>query len=285
MSNMSKATLGLVLAVYSAVIGATPGDAQNAQQDLFSYAAGARLISVPPDSDMSQMAWSPLNLIDDTPATDWLGEGGEAVFVLELAETTRLGRIAFDTAGLNRDRKAPKNFTIEVSETSSKAGFRPVLSGTLQMARNNQSFAFKPEERPVARWVRLIIHDNYRDEYQGFTGFRGYGDQLTHDATLTNLTGNYDGASGWGWIHLVQSGDRVSGCYQYQNGSFDGVIEGRVMRLTMRDEGAEPQTGLFQFSPDGRKLVGIVRTAGPANRDGFYAYYSAEKTGNRAGGC
>lgn len=285
MTIITKAALGLMLAVSAAAIGTTPGDAQNAQQDLFSYAAGARLISVPPDSDMSQMAWSPLNLIDGTPATDWLGEGGKAVFVLELAETTRLGRIAFDTAGLNRDRKAPKNFTIEVSETSSNAGFRPVLSGSLQMARNNQSFSFKAEERPVARWVRLIIHDNYGDEYQGFTGFRGYGEQLTHDATLTNLTGIYDGASGWGWIHLVQSGNRVSGCYQYQNGSFDGVIDGRVMRLTMRDEGAEPQTGLFQFSPDGQKLVGIVRTEGPANRDGFFSYYSAEKTGNRAGGC
>jgi hypothetical protein len=285
MIRKSMMRTGIALAALVVLAAATAGKTQNAQRDLFTYAAGARLISVPPDSDMSQMAWSPLNLIDDSARTDWLGEGSHAVFVLELAESTRLSRIAFDTAGLNRDAKSPRNFTVEVSETSPASGFHPVLNGSLQMARNNQTFTFKEDERPIARWVRLTLHDNYGDEYQGMMGFRGYGEQLTHDAALTGITGNYDGASGWGWIHLVQSGDRVSGCYEFQKGSFDGVIDGRVMRLTMREDGGEPQTGLFQFSPDGRKLVGIARGQGPANRDNFASYYSAEKTGNRAGSC
>ena len=284
MTLFTKARMGLTLSVAALLTAAAPTGAQTAQTDLFSFAAGARLVAVPDDSDMAQMAWSPLNLIDGSAETDWVGQAGEVVFVLELAETTRLSRIAFDTT-VHVGRKSVKDFTVDVSETSPRAGFHPVLSGTLQLSRANQSFAFKPEERPVARWVRLTLHSNYGGDNQAFTGFRGYGEQLTHDAALTNITGNYDGASGWGWIHLVQDGDRVSGCYEYQNGAFDGVIEGRVMRIRMREDGSDPAIGLFQFSPDGRKMVGIARGDYAASRDLYASYFSAEKTGNRAGGC
>jgi hypothetical protein len=284
MTLFTKAQTGLMLSTAAALTAAAPTGAQTAQTDLFSFAAGGRLVSVPEDSDMAQMAWSPLNLIDGSAETDWVGKAGEAVFVLELAETTRLSRIAFDTTAYV-GRKSVKDFTVEVSESSPRAGFHAVMRGTLQMTRANQSYAFKPEERPVARWVRLTLHSNYGGDNQSFTGFRGYGEQLTHDAALTGLTGNYDGASGWGWIHLVQSGDRVSGCYEFQSGAFDGVVEGRVMRILMRADDGGREVGLFQFSPDGRKLVGLVRGDDAASRDVYASYYSAEKTGNHAGGC
>lgn len=262
---------------------AAPGTGA-AQPDLFSFAQGGRLVAVPEDSDMAQMAWSPLNLIDGSAETDWVGKAGEAVFVLELAETTRLSRIAFDSIPYT-GRKSVKDFTVEVSESSARDGFTPVLSGTLQMARANQVFTFKPEEQPVARWVRLTLHSNYGSENQSFTGFRGYGEPLTREAALTGLTGNYDGASGWGWIHLMQEGDRVGGCYEFQDGAFDGMVEGRVMRILMRANDGGREVGLFQFSPDGRKMVGLVRGEDAASRDAYASYYSAEKTGNRAGGC
>ena len=47
------------------------------------------------------------------------------------------------------------------------------LSGDLRMNANGQSFAFKPEERPTGRWVRLTILGNHGDDYTGFTGFHG----------------------------------------------------------------------------------------------------------------
>jgi hypothetical protein len=152
------------------------------------------------------------------------------VFVLELAETTQLSRIAFDSIAYT-GRKSVKDFTVEVSESSARTGFTPVLSGTLQMARPNQVFAFKPDERPVARWVRLTLHSHYGSDSQSFTGFRGYGEQLTHDASLTGLTGNYDRASGWGWIHLMQSGDRVGGIGLGQMNVF--LDDARLVVLTL----------------------------------------------------
>ena len=253
--------------------------------DLFSYAEGNRILQAPDGTGMSQMEATPLNLIDDSAATDWTDAAGEAVFVFELAELTELHRIAFDTGGLNRDMKSPKEFVLEVSETSATKGFSEVLGGTLKMAKNGQSFSFKPEERPTAQWVRLTILNNHGDDYQGFTGFHGYGKQLTQDASMPDLTGKYEGASGWGRINMTDSDAGVSGCYAYQQGEFDGVVEGRVLKVNMHQrENGERMNGVFQMMPGG-KLVGLVRGEGSAQRDTYAAYYSAEKESNKPNGC
>jgi hypothetical protein len=174
----------LLASLATTAISATAADNVGASPDLFSFANGGRIVEAPDFPEMSQMDSSPINLIDDSPATDWTGESGEVVFVVELAEVTELHRIAFDTAGLNRDTKSAKGFKVEVSETSANDGFSEVLSGTLKMVKNGQSFAFKPEERPTAQWVRLTILGNYGDDYTALTGFHGYGTQLTQNANM-----------------------------------------------------------------------------------------------------
>ena len=253
--------------------------------DLFSFAQGARILQAPSDADMAQMSSSPLNLIDDSTVTDWTGEAGEVSFVFELAETTELSRIAFDTDGaMSHDNSAIKDFVVEVSETSATKGYQEVLSGSLKMKKNGQSFSFKPEERPVARWVRLTILSNYGNDYQGFTGFHGYGKQLTAEADMPDLTGKYDGASGWGLINLTDA-DEVSGCYEYQAGIFEGRVEGRVLKLDMTERSNDDTKlhGVFQLTPDGRKLYGLVRNEG---HEEFYAsYYSAEKRSGKPNRC
>lgn len=290
MISLRKLRLVALLPVISAtaLLGNTAA-AQTAGADYFSYRAGASFVATPQDDRLSQMESTPLNLLDDSTTTDWTGDGGEAVFVLELAEETEISRIAFDTAGLNRDRKAPKDFTIELSNTSANSGFEEVLSGTLRMATNSQAFSFKEGERPVGRWVRLTIHGNYGDDYSGFTGFHGYGRQMTHDASLPNMTGTYDGASGWGWIHITQQGNRVTGCYEYERGEITGTVEGNVLKLDMIENSSDGRQthnlGLFQLTPDGRGIVGLVRGNDRASRDSYAAYYSARKTGNSPGGC
>ena len=270
-----------------ALIG-TAAAAQTAGTDYFSYRAGASILEMPDDAFISEMSSSPLNLIDDSTTTDWTGKAGQVVFVLELAEETELSRIAFDTGGLNRDRKAPRGFTVELSNTSASSGFEEVLSGELRMNANGQAFSFKPEERPTGRWVRLTIQGNYGDDYTGMTGFHGYGRQMSQSET-PNFEGNYDGASGLGWIHIQQDGNRVSGCYEYQQGEFSGTIEGRVMKLSITETssvGDKTQNiGYFQMTPDRRGIVGMVRENSASGRGSYAAYYSGRKTGNSPGGC
>lgn len=282
---VSARRLVIVAALSTIAIPATAIGKASTSQDLLSFASGGRILSAPDDTGMSQMDSSPLNLIDDSAATDWTGAAGEVSFVFELSEMTELYRFSFDTGGLNRDAKASKDFVIEVSETSATKGFSEVLGGALKMAKNGQSFSFKPEERPTAQWVRLTLLGNHGDDYQGFTGFHAYGQQLTEEATMPDLTGKYDGASGWGRINLTDGEEGVSGCYEYQQGEFDGVVEGRVLKLSMHQRAdGNRLTGLFQLMADG-KLVGLVRKDGSAYRDGYADYYSAEKAGGKPNSC
>jgi hypothetical protein len=258
--------------------------------DLFAFAAGAQFVTVPSDTDFSQMDSSPLNLIDGTPGTDWTGEGGHpAVFVLELAETTELARLAFDTAGLNRDEKSPRAITVEVSSTSPTTGFSTILATTLRMKANNQSFAFAPDRRPVGRWVRLTVNSNYGDDYTGFTGFRGYGRQLTAAARMPEMSGTYDGASGWGTVNITQSGQTVTGCYAHNNGRFHGTITGRRMTLDIVEDGTgggNPNwRGVFGVSPDGRQIIGLMRGIEAYQKDTYALYYSATRVRQRPGSC
>jgi hypothetical protein len=90
----------------------------------FSYRAGARHRRDASGSPITECRIEPVQPDRRIPSTDWTGEGGEAVFVLELAEESELSRIAFDTGGLNRNRKAPKGFAVELSNSSANSGLR-----------------------------------------------------------------------------------------------------------------------------------------------------------------
>src|SRR3546814_13817990 len=112
---------------------------------------------------------SPFNLIDGSATTDWTGEAGRpAVFVLELAERTELSRVAFDTAFLNRDEKSQRAIRVELSDTSARSGFVPILAADLPMKKDGQSFGFDPDPRPDGRWVRLPLACNAGDKYTRF---------------------------------------------------------------------------------------------------------------------
>ena len=282
----------LLLASVALVAGPGAAGAKGtAQTDLFEYAQGARLVQVPDDVELSQMDSSPLNLIDEFAATDWTGRSSPTpVFVLELPERTELDRISFDTSPLNRDEKAVRAVTVEVSDTSSTSGFETVMSVNLQRLKNNQSFSFDPEFLPVGRWVRLTVVSNYSgDEYSAMTGFHGYGRQLTATAKMPNVTGSYEGTSGWGALNLTQQGDQVTGCYEYQQGEVSGVIKGRTMILNMQQtasDGAITQhRAYFGMSANGRILVGIGRDIDPALGERYADYYKAERLSNRPGSC
>ncbi|MBK8374185.1 MAG: hypothetical protein IPL18_04620 [Sphingomonadales bacterium] len=275
-----------LLSVFAVAALSAPAIAkESGSPDLLAFAAGGRVLEHPDFPAISSMSAGPLNLIDGSAATDWEGEAGESVFVFELAETTEIHGFAFDTAGLNRDTKSAKDFVVEVSETSATKGFSEVMGGTLKMAKNGQSFSFKPEERPTAQWVRLTILNNYGDDYTAFTGFHAYGKQLTQEATMPDLTGKYMGGNGWGRLNITDSDEGVAGCYAYQQGEFEGVVDGRVLKIKMHQRADDQMLdGLFQLMDSG-ELVGLVRNEGKSNLAFYAAYYSAEKESGKPNSC
>lgn len=260
------------------------------QRDLFAFSEGALIVQMPDDAVMSQMDSSPINLIDGNRTTDWTGAANKpAVFVIELAERTELSRIAFDQAFLNIDSKAASEVLVEISDTSPQDGFQEILSATLKMRKDNQSFSFDPENLPVGRWIRLTVLSNYGNDYSAMTGFRGYGKQLTQDATMPEVTGTYEGWSGWGKVSFTESDAGVSGCYAYQGGQFSGQVNGRVLTLEMTEtafDGSETrQIGHFTMSDDGRKVWGIARASDDPEALGYATYMSADRTSTKAAIC
>ena len=257
--------------------------------DLLAFAAGTQIVEKPKDNQgLFQMAYDPINLIDEAPSTDWTAIAKPVpVIVFELPEQTEVERMVFDTAGLNRDEKSPKSVTVEMSDTSRQAGYTTILSTDLAMARNDQGVPVSA--RVPGRWLRLTINSNHGDEYVGMTGLHAYGKQLTNSATLDGLSGTYDGWSGWGKVHLKQEGTRVTGCYDYLDGTISGGIEGRMLKTVLTETGADGaktrQLGLFSFSRDGKLIMGLSRTEGAAPGSGYAGFYNGEKSSDDIGDC
>lgn len=257
--------------------------------DLLAFAAGTQIVAKPEDNQgIFMMAYDPINLIDESPATDWTADmKSSPVLVFELSEQAEIDRLVFDTAGLNRDEKAPKSVTVEMSDTSKDAGYQTILNADIAMARNGQDF---PVSAKVAgHWLRVTINSNHDDQYVGLTGLHAYGKQLTGSVALHNVSGTYDGWSGWGKVHLKQEGTRVTGCYEFRNGVMSGGIEGRIWKAEMTETDADGsksrKLGLFTFSRDGKLIIGLTRAEGAAPGEGYDAFYNGEKTSEEIGDC
>lgn len=257
--------------------------------DLFAYQNGAQFVQMPEGLELADVNNTPINFIDGALKTDLaIDAGPPRVFVLELSERTELRRIVFDSAFQGFSESAPRAVRVDVSDTSPTDGFTTVLSTNLRMAVDNQSFAMDPRALPVGRWVRLTLISNFGRERISLNGFRGYGRQLTTEAQMPNMSGTYDGASGIGTMSFTQTGDQVSGCYDYQKTKFTGIIKGRVLKLDLVETDISGDTtrleGFYQLTPRGR-LVGFMRAPDPTGDYAYPTYVSATRSSNRAGRC
>ncbi len=257
--------------------------------DLLTFAAGTQIVEKPKDNQgLFQMAYDPINLIDEAPSTDWTAAASPVpVLVFELPERAEIERMVFDSAGLNRDEKSPKSVTVEMSDTSKDAGYKIILNADLAMARNGQGVPVSA--KVPGRWLRLTINSNHGDEYVGMTGVHAFGKQLTSEASLSGVSGSYDGWSGWGKVHLKQEGTHVTGCYDYQDGTISGGIEGRLLKVVMTETGSDGsksrQLGLFSFSSDGKLIMGLTRAEGADAGSGYASFYNGEKVSDDIGDC
>ena len=102
---------------------------------------------------------------------------------------------------------------------------------------------------------------------------------------MPDLTGKYMGGNGWGRLNITDSDEGVAGCYAYQQGEFEGVVDGRVLKIKMHQRADDQMLdGLFQLMDSG-ELVGLVRNEGKSNLAFYAAYYSAEKESGKPNSC
>jgi outer membrane protein OmpA-like peptidoglycan-associated protein len=220
------------------------------ETNLLALGAGALPVVEPP----SYGGWPAIHLLDDAPGSGWACEDGKIannVFVFELAAKATLASFEFDAASIDTAGSGAKNVTIEVSAISKDAGFQAVLRATLKEGADNQRFA--AQSRVEGRFVRLTILDNHgAEKWTELFGLRGFGVR-SEAVPIPDISGTYD--TNYNKFHLRQQGTALSGCYELNEGLFEGTVEGRVMQLTWV-EGTSRGPAVFVFAPDGRSFRG-----------------------------
>jgi outer membrane protein OmpA-like peptidoglycan-associated protein len=245
--------------------------------NVLSLGEGAILVTVPPNYS----GWAAVNVLDDLPSSGWASEAGRVtnnVFVFELPGATTPTAFEFDTGEIDEDGAGAKGVTVEVSAAAG-AGFQKVLQATLQDRMNAQRF---PASAKVAgRFVRLTIADNHgHADHTELMGFRAFGARPPA-TSVPDLSGTY--GTDYHAFHLRQQGAALTGCYEFENGVFDGTIDGRVTKLTWK-EGTRGGPAVFVFAPDGRSFRGYYWSETDKGRavDGEW---SGKRVTDKVGSC
>lgn len=199
--------------------------------------------------------WPAEALLDESPTSGWACESGQTknnIFVFEMVMPAVIERFEFDNAAVDDEGASAKDVTVEVSSQSNDSGFETILKATLTNKTDHQSF--KPAKLLSTRWIRLTIHSNYGSEsWTELLSFRGYGVKPELALPLENISGTYD--TDYSRFHVRQQGTALVGCYEYNEGLLDGVIEGRLMKITWR-EGDNTGPAIMVFSADGKSFNG-----------------------------
>jgi outer membrane protein OmpA-like peptidoglycan-associated protein len=250
MPHLARSPVLLALALVLAPV-ALPGQEQNR----LTPASGAAAVVEPRSYGGG---WDVYAMLDDDPATGWAspqGDLGPHALVLELPSRTTLSAFEFDVKSVDGAGRGAKGIVVEVSDAGPETGFREVLRASLRDRADSQHFA--AQAAVAGRWLRLTIAGNWGDaQYTEIMGFRGFG-TAEPGAALPDVSGTY--TTNYNDFHIRQQGSAVIGCYELNGGLLNGTVEGRVMRLTWREDGGPQNDGpaVFVFSSDDAAFQGV----------------------------
>jgi outer membrane protein OmpA-like peptidoglycan-associated protein len=255
-----------------------------ADESLTSFSAGALIVSASSEYDQNQ--WSAAGIADESPKVGWASATGkttEQTIVIELAGKSILSHLEFDTAKANQADGAAKNITVSVSDVGPQDGFQTIAVVALKDRKDRQRFVVQNEIS--GKWVKLTLHDNYgNNQWAYLMDFRGYGRQL-EQALLTNVSGMY--TSTYGAMHILHDGTTLTGCYGSSGQTFDGGVDGNVMRLTWHHKDGRFGPAMMVFSSDGAEFFGYwwegKSDADPAHGTRWAGRKSSDKVGSCPG--
>jgi outer membrane protein OmpA-like peptidoglycan-associated protein len=277
---MKKNILALIMAI---LLGGLllSGQAPKTQLNLLALQEGTFPV-VEPDS---YGGWPVEGLLDESPASGWACPEGKTagnVFVFEMVAPAVLERFEFDTAGIDDEGAGAKDVVVEVSAAGKAAGFETVLQATLAAQADNQ--AFKASKALSGSWVRLTVKNNHGNtSWTELLGFRGFGGKPPQKAPLGDISGTY--STSYSKFHVRQQGTALVGCYESNDGLLDGAIEGRVMKITWREnEGKSVGPAVMVFAADGKSFRGYWWHKGGENGNP-HGRWDGEKIGAQVGGC
>jgi hypothetical protein len=225
--------------------------------NLLSWGAGALVVQSPP-SESTSGQWSPDELLDELKDTGWANKRGDLTpkaIVFELAQTSVIGSVAFDTAQVYSRERSAKDVTVEISDRQD-GGFIEIARISLAAMKDGQKFPLKTAA--TGRYIKLTVINNYGDsQFMEIMNIYAYGKPVGK-RPLADNSGTF--SSDYENVHIQQVGITVTGCYEHFNGLIEnGGFDGRVLRFTWSSEPSGTREGgpaIMVFSDDGNSFVG-----------------------------
>ncbi len=193
--------------------------------------------------------------MDENPRTGWCSIKGKIsnnVIIIELVEKSVFESLEFDTGHIDKKGRGAKDIIVELSDESPTEGFVKIAGVSLVDKEDKQSFPVAIDKS--GKWVRLTIQNNHgSSEYTELMEFRAFGKQLTK-TPFPDVSGTYK--TNYNNFHFRQQATAVTGCYEHNEGLFNGGIEGRIMKFFWR-ETKNKGPAIIIFTSDGRKFFGL----------------------------
>jgi hypothetical protein len=254
-TGINSVVRGLIVLALLITFGRTLAAA--GEIDLLDMQSGAILLSHPGQFNEELPA---VALIDGTTDYGWSSKRNlplPASFVIELADTYLVERVAADNSG-NDESFFPgisaRGVRFSGSVSGPTEGFAEFAH--TEVPPGGRAEAVLAEAVPV-RWIRVTIESNHGlSSFTELMELEAYGRPAGPAAGPASIDGHF--MSNYRMVQFRRAGDKVEGCYDLDNGYLWGRTDGRVMWIDWREHGGKQAgTAVLVMSGSGDFFNGL----------------------------
>lgn len=250
------------------------------KKDLLDISNGAVVLT---STSQYSEKWASLLILDGTTATGWCSAEGKAfdnTFIIELPQKYVLKEFVIDNSN-TQEKNYPgisaRRFILYGSTESHETGYSVIHEGE---ATEGTKKIFALDKSIKVKWLKLVIQSNWGNKkYTEIMELEAYGKAAEEPDEQKQIDGVYD--TNYELLKLSQDGNKIEGCYDYDNGKLSGETDGRVIRFQWTEDGPQIGTAIMVLNSDGTFLNGLWY------EKGIYRglWYGSRVTDGRSPGC
>ncbi len=230
--------------------------------DLLDFDKGTVLLTAPPSRGEDLAAWSAFYLADGSAKDGWASPRGSPVgaeFVYELEQDSELFTLRVINTGAE-ETAFPGISARMIEMWAAGATGKFELIGVFEAARGAEKEFPLTVAKPVRR-VKFVIASNWGNANATEVMELDLMGRKAGTAPTVDAVGEYYSPL-WRGLRIKQDGKRIQGCYDFNDGTFAGELEGRVARvvwseLIVNGKPHSKGSATFVASSDKTKMRGI----------------------------
>jgi outer membrane protein OmpA-like peptidoglycan-associated protein len=203
--------------------------------DLLDFDQGTVLVSGPASRGDNIGAWAPFYLTDGSRKDGWCSAKGKPIagaFVYELSQDSELQTLRVVNTGAEESTfPGVSARAVELLVAGADGKFTSV--GIFEAPHGGEKEFPLPPGKPV-RHVKIVIDSNWGNpDYTEVMEIDLLGRKLG-DLPSFDVGGTYYSPQ-WKGLRLMQTGTSVEGCYDFNDGTFSGELDGRTARVLWQE--------------------------------------------------